>query len=283
MEMANDKNKLTLMNQSKRNIISDKALRETHWDEDGIMVNEVAYSSILNALLRQMSMVTYAWAELAAINNPHEYGYGSYDGIEDGKTIKVIDSDELAKMLKTIILEHAADRNELRSKNLIWATDPTTNDKVPTFRTLVLADLPTIVSYKIGGGEVKETNIATDAVTTGKIKNANVTDSKLATDAVITVKIKDANVTESKIALDAITTDRIKNSNVTLNKLASDIITGTGSARTIKDELISKKHSTVIGRDKNDALADYNIVKMSLVDYNQAGFVKKPNSIYFLT
>ena len=67
----------------------------------------------------------------------------------------------------------------------------------------------TIARADIVDGEVINSKLDSNAVTTAKINNGAVTEAKLATDSVTSGKIVNSNVTRAKIANDAINGDKI--------------------------------------------------------------------------
>lgn len=178
-------NKLLLMNTSKANILSDVDLQETDWDTTGIVANELAYSSRLNALLRQVTTVTHSFAGLIA--EKLNKNIGSY--IDVTNSIEPVTPTLIENVLETVTLEVAPSKLEVRNANTIWAGPTTGTATAPTFRALVAADIPSLAASKITSGTFATERIADTAITA----------AKLASDAVETAKIKDDNVTFAKL------------------------------------------------------------------------------------
>lgn len=267
-------NRYILMNADGSNVVSDLDLKsETLWDEKGILQNEIAYSNRMNAILRQVTTISHAWAEIVATKN--DGAYGSYPIPTEG--VKVIDDNELAKALKVIILEHAENKNAIRSNNHVWAT-ALTGDKKPVFRSLVLADIPTIDTEKIGDKQVTAPKIADKTITNAQIANKTVLETLLNDNAVSTRTIINSAVTNVKLASNAVETAKIKNNAVTMAKLAANMVTGDYISDTVTDP----KYRTVIGEDHSGALKDYKIVKLTTAQYNSLGTNRKANTIYLL-
>ena len=72
---------------------------------------------------------------------------------------------------------------------------------------------------------IKEANIPTGAVTTGKLADGAVTTAKIADGSVTTAKIQDASVTTAKIQDGAVTTAKIGTGAVTESRIANGSIT----------------------------------------------------------
>jgi hypothetical protein len=178
-------NKLILINQSQSNVLTDDQLIATDWDDDGIAVNEIAYSNRLNALLRQVTTVTSSIGGLVA--DELNLNIGSYD---DAPNLTVtVTQARIKDTIEDIALEVAVDKNAVRNANIILAGPATGTAASPTFRSLVAADIPALDAAKITSGTFATARIADLAITT----------DKLAANAVTTAKISDDNVTFAKL------------------------------------------------------------------------------------
>lgn len=311
-------NQLILFNANGLNVLTDAGLAATGWDESGIVVNEVAYSARLNALLRQINSVTYSIADLVATELAI-----TVDSSANKLTKEIVKS-----ALENMTLEWATDKRTAQTANTVWAGPSTGIATAPGFRVLVPADIPVLDTSKITSGTFGTAFITDSAVTNGKIADGAVTVTKLGDAAVETTKIKDANVTFAKIqssvaaglsvlgrsvasvgsfaeisagtdgqvlrrsgttlgfgtivaagiAADAVETAKIKNANVTLNKLATDVVSG----GYVLDSLISAKHSSVIGYTgpTGTTLGQYYIRKVTQAEYNV--LTPDSNTIYLI-
>jgi len=178
-------NKLILINQSQSNVLTDDQLIATDWDDDGIAVNEIAYSNRLNALLRQVTTVTSSIGGLVA--DELNLNIGSYD---DAPTSTVtVTQARIKDTIEDIALEVAVDKNAVRNANIVLAGPSTGTAASPTFRSLVAADIPNLSAAKITSGTFATARIADTAITA----------DKLAADAVTTAKISNDNVTFAKL------------------------------------------------------------------------------------
>jgi len=178
-------NKLILINQSQSNVLTDDQLIATDWDDDGIAVNEIAYSDRLNALLRQVTTVTSSIGGLVA--DELNLNIGSYD---DAPTSTVTVTQARVKAaIEDVALEVAVDKNAVRNANIVLAGPSTGTAASPTFRSLVAADIPNLSADKITSG----------TFATARIANLAITADQLASDAVTTAKISNDNVTFAKL------------------------------------------------------------------------------------
>lgn len=314
-------NQLILFNANGLNVLTDAGLAETGWDESGIVVNEVAYSARLNALLRQINSVTYSIADLVATELAI-----TVDSSANKLTKEIVKS-----ALENMTLEWAADKRTVQAANTIWAGPNTGVATAPGFRALVPADIPALDTAKITSGTFGTAFITDLAVTEGKIAAGAVTVAKLGNAAVETTKIKDANVTFAKIqnsvaglsvlgrnvnsagsfaeisaatdhhvlrrsgtsigfgqivsggiADSAVINAKINDAAVSLAKLSrSDILTSDGTK--ILDSLISAKHSSVIGYTgpTGTTLGQYYIRKVTQNQYD-ALVTPDANTIYLI-
>ena len=178
-------NKIILINQSKSNVLTDDQLIATDWDDDGIAVNEVAYSNRLNALLRQITTVTSSIGGLVATEL--NLNIGSYDDISSSTVI--VNEERVKSTIQDVALEVAENKLAVRNANIVYAGPGTGAAAPPTFRALVAADIPSLAASKITSGSFATARIADNAITAGK----------LASNAVETAKIKDDNVTFAKL------------------------------------------------------------------------------------
>lgn len=131
-----------------------------------------------------------------------------------------------------------------KDKNILYIGDGT-NSPDGKLKAITVADRA-IVSVKIGQGEVKEENLARDAVTVDKIKNGSVTSAKIGQGEVKTDNIEDNAVKSGKIgyqevkttniANGAVTTDKLYTASVTINKvLPTDTGNGLGTKFVTRD------------------------------------------------
>jgi hypothetical protein len=83
-----------------------------------------------------------------------------------------------------------------------------------------------VAATKLGPGQVKEVNIANEAVTNPKLKNLGVTASKIANGTIVTGKLKGSAVTSGKLGKEAVTAAKLKKKAVGTNALAAESVTG---------------------------------------------------------
>jgi hypothetical protein len=192
-------NKLLLMNNSVvggTNVLTDIALKATAWDETGIAINEVAHSSRLNSILRQLSSVTHPLVDFLV--EELNVSFGSYVDTD----IEVVTAARIRGALNAVIDIKVQDKRTLQTANQVWAGPASGASTAPAFRALAALDIPELATSKITTGTFAAARIATDAIETVKIKNLNVTETKIATSA----------VTSGKIAANAVAFTKIVNS-----------------------------------------------------------------------
>lgn len=83
-----------------------------------------------------------------------------------------------------------------------------------------------VAATKLSPGQVKEVNIANEAVTNPKLKNLDITSSKIANGTIVTGKIKGSAIITGKLGKEAVTGNKIKKKAVGTAQLAAEAVTG---------------------------------------------------------
>jgi hypothetical protein len=82
-----------------------------------------------------------------------------------------------------------------------------------------------VAATKLSAGQVKEVNIANEAVSNPKLKNLGVTSSKIANGTIVTGKLKGSSVTTGKIGKEAVAGNKIKKKAVGTAQLGAEVVT----------------------------------------------------------
>jgi len=83
-----------------------------------------------------------------------------------------------------------------------------------------------VAATKLGPGQVKEVNIANEAVSNPKLKNLGITSSKIANGTIVTGKLKGSSVVTGKLGKEAVTGNKIKKKAVGTAQLGAEVVTG---------------------------------------------------------
>lgn len=83
-----------------------------------------------------------------------------------------------------------------------------------------------VAATKLGPGQVKEVNIANEAVSNPKLKNLGITSSKIANGTIVTGKIKGSAIVTGKLGKEAVAGNKIKKKAVGTAQLGPEVVTG---------------------------------------------------------
>jgi hypothetical protein len=95
-----------------------------------------------------------------------------------------------------------------------------------------------VAATKLGPGQVKEVNIANQAVSNLKLKNLGVTSSKIANGTIVTGKLKGSSVVAGKLGKEAVTAGKIKKKAVGTAALAPESVTPAKISSTLSTQLL---------------------------------------------
>ncbi|HZO05029.1 MAG TPA: hypothetical protein VFB52_01455 [Solirubrobacterales bacterium] len=105
-----------------------------------------------------------------------------------------------------------------------------------------------VAATKLGPGQVKEVNIANEAVSNPKLKNLGITSSKIANGTIVTGKLKGSSVIAGKLGKEAVTAGKIKKKAVGTAALAPESVTGAkiGSEAITAAKVSTSFYSTLV-------------------------------------
>lgn len=110
-----------------------------------------------------------------------------------------------------------------------------------------------VAATKLGPGQVKEVNIANEAVSNPKLKNLGITASKIANGTIVTGKLKGSSVIAGKLGKEAVTAGKIKKKAVGTAALAPESVTPAKISSTFSAPLLKNASYASVETATNEA------------------------------
>lgn len=110
-----------------------------------------------------------------------------------------------------------------------------------------------VAATKLAPGQVKEVNIANEAVSNPKLKNLGITSSKIANGTIVTGKLKGSSVVAGKLGKEAVTAGKIKKKAVGTAALAPESVTPAKISSTFSAPLVKNVSYTSVETATNEA------------------------------